>query len=345
MITIKMKNNVLGFLFFAIAAYLPQTCLAATIFEAPEDPFLDHARQATVFIAREVNYYEAAYGSDTYTVFKPFRYFYEWLYPSELGSGSGFLISSDGYIVTNEHVIRGATSVVVVLQDPEFRVCKAKIVGSDRRADVAVIKLEGTENKELPYLKLGDSCAVQVGDPVVVLGTPKYTMLECTVTKGIVSGIDRIGFIPDEIEGYIQTDASVNSGNSGGPMINSKGEVIGMATWTYSHFLGNEGLGFCVNGDTIQCISEQLIKKGKTSQGFLGVELDVTQEILFNNYHFDPNDGAYVLNIIKDSPAMTAGLQSGDMIIQINDCEIISARAFKKQNLDARTECTSYSDC
>lgn len=329
-----MKRAILSFLFFGLITCFPQEKVSSSLFVPTEtsSAVAEKAKEATVFIACETNYFDLAYGPEPYYLTEYFlRGWYEWLWPQEYGHGSGFLISDDGYIVTNEHVIRNSTDLLVVIQDPEYRLCKARVIGHDNRTDIAVIKIEPLSNKKFPYLQLGDSSQIKVGEPVMVIGNPIHESLEASVTMGIVSAKDREPARSHQIGGHIQTDASINGGNSGGPLINMKGEVIGMNTWTYTHYLGYEGVGFAVPSNSIKLISKQLIAHGKVSQGFFGVEFNEAQLTAFGAYYFRHNKGAILEDVLKDSPAKKAGLLPGDCIIKLDGMEITSPHSLKDQ--------------
>lgn len=180
---------------------------------------------AVVFIASETNSFDQSYGTDPWFLYEYLRPFYEYFWPTQFFSGTGFIISPEGYIVTNQHVIDQGTKTFVILRYPELRVYPAKVVGSDTRLDLAVLKIE-KEVEDFPYLQFGNSDQIKSGEEVIAIGNPLG--LEFTVTKGIVSSPERNNCGLDLIEGYIQTDAALNHGNSGGPLINHHGEVIGM---------------------------------------------------------------------------------------------------------------------
>jgi len=223
--------------------------------------------------------------------------------------GSGFVISPDGWIVTNNHVIEGATSVKVHLGDRNY---PAEVKGADRATDLAVLKIDA--GKSLRYLDLGDSDHPRVGDWVMVVGNPLN--LDQTVTTGVVSAKGRqIGINDRSFENFIQTDAAINRGNSGGPLVDMAGRVVGIATamnW------GAENIGFAVPVDTLREVLPQLRDKGKVSRGYLGVQvgnIDYEQQQAFGLAN---RDGALVSSVEDGTPAADAGLQHGDVIVEVD---------------------------
>ena len=225
--------------------------------------------------------------------------------------GSGFLISANGEIVTNNHVIDGAASIKVTLQDG--REFNAHVVGTDKPTDVALIKLD--KASDLPFAAFPGSDALRVGDAVVAIGNPFG--LGGTVTSGIVSGLGR-DLNSGPYDNFIQTDAAINKGNSGGPLFNSAGEVVGMNTAIYSPDGGSVGIGFAVPAKTIQTIVAQLRDHGAVARGWLGVVIQpVTAELALALGMASP-EGVVVADVQPDSPALKAKLQSGDVILAVN---------------------------
>lgn len=228
------------------------------------------------------------------------------------GVGSGFIISGDGFILTNAHVIEGADEVYVRLTDK--REFKAKIIGADRRTDVALVKIEGSN---LPKLTIGDSSRIRVGEWVIAIGSPFG--LENTVTAGIVSANarDTGDYLP-----LIQTDVAVNPGNSGGPLINMRGEVVGINSQIYSRSGGYMGISFAVPIDEAMRIAEQLKTTGKVTRGRIGVQIgEVTKEVA-ESLGLQRAHGALVQRIEPDAPAAKAGMEAGDIILRFNGTTI-----------------------
>jgi serine protease Do len=228
-----------------------------------------------------------------------------------VGQGSGFLISRDGYILTNNHVVGDADKVTVTLEDG--REFSAKTVGTDPHSDVAVIKIDADQ---LPALKLGDSDAVDVGEWVVAVGNPFG--LSHTITAGIVSAKGRNAVGIADYENFIQTDAAINPGNSGGPLIDLDGNVIGMNTAIFSQSGGYMGIGFAIPINMAKAISGQLIENGSVTRGYLGIVIQNLTPELAETFGFKGEKGILVAQVNEDSPAARAGLKQGDVIVSFN---------------------------
>jgi serine protease Do len=230
--------------------------------------------------------------------------------------GSGFLVSDDGYILTNNHVVDKADEVTVTLLDKEE--FKAKVVGTDPKTDIALIKISA--NRKLPHVVLGDSDKLEVGEWVVAIGNPFG--LGHTVTAGIVSAKGRIiGSGP--YDDFIQTDASINPGNSGGPLFNLKGEVVGINT---AIIQGGQGIGFATPISLAKSILEQLKEKGKVTRGWLGVYIQPLTPEVAAKLGATGSHGALVSDVTKDGPAAKAGIRSGDVIVAFNGKEVRDER-------------------
>jgi serine protease Do len=228
--------------------------------------------------------------------------------------GSGFIISRDGYIITNNHVVAEADEIIVRLNDR--REFQAKVVGTDPRSDIAVLKIEADD---LPVLKLGDSGKLKVGEWVLAIGSPFG--FDHSVTQGIVSAIGRAlpndSYIP-----FIQTDVAINPGNSGGPLFNLEGEVVGVNSQIYSRNGGYMGLSFAVPINVVNDVYEQIRDKGSVSRGWLGVIIqDVTRD-LAESFNMKIPRGALVAKVLPDSPAQHSDLEIGDVIVRFNDQDI-----------------------
>lgn len=239
----------------------------------------------------------------------------------ERSLGSGVIISEDGYIVTNNHVIDGADQIIVTLPG-STKEHKAKLVGKDPKSDLAVIKIEGSS---LQYLKFADSSQILEGDVVFAIGNP-FGVGE-TVTQGIVSALNKSGIGINDYENFIQTDASINPGNSGGALIDTRGALIGINTAILSRTGGNHGIGFAIPSSQVKRIVSMLIDVGEVQRGFLGVTIQNISEELRDFYKRE--NGAIVVSISKDSPADKAGLRRGDLIIAIDGKEIRNSADLK----------------
>lgn len=224
--------------------------------------------------------------------------------------GSGFIISKDGYILTNHHVIDGADEVIVRLNNREEY--EARVIGSDKDTDVALIKIDG---KGLPVLKFGDSNKLQVGEWVLAIGSPFG--FDHTVTAGIVSAKSR-SLPSDNYVPFIQTDVAINPGNSGGPLFNMQGEVIGINSQIYSRSGGFMGLSFAIPIELAVDVATQIKDTGKVSRGWLGVLIQEVTRELAESFGMKNPHGALVAKVMEDSPAERAGLQVGDVIVAFN---------------------------
>jgi serine protease Do len=229
--------------------------------------------------------------------------------------GSGFVIDSDGSILTNNHVVENAQKIVVKLADEQEY--DAKVIGRDSKTDIAVIKINA--KTALPAASFGDSDGLQVGEWVMAIGNPFG--LDSTVTSGIISGTGRhIG--QGAYDNFIQTDASINPGNSGGPLINMRGEVIGINTAIFSRTGGNIGIGFAIPINLVKELLPQLRGKGKVTRGYLGVLIQKVTPEIAESLGMDRPRGALVANVSKDGPAEKAGVKVGDVIIEFDGKEV-----------------------
>jgi serine protease Do len=230
--------------------------------------------------------------------------------------GSGFIVDSNGgYVVTNNHVIEGADEITVVLQD-DTRI-PAKLVGRDPKTDLAVLKIVPTT--KLPSVSFGDSDVARVGDWIIAIGNPFG--LGGTVTAGIISARGR-NINSGPYDDFIQTDASINRGNSGGPMFNMEGEVIGVNTAIFSPSGGSVGIGFAIPSATVRLVIRQLIDGGQVRRGWLGVHIQTVTDELAENLGLDHARGALVASVIKDGPAEAAQIKAGDVIVKFDGRDI-----------------------
>jgi serine protease Do len=237
------------------------------------------------------------------------------------GLGSGVVVSADGYILTNNHVVDGADEVKVTL-DAGKREFVAEVVGRDPKADLAVLKIDA---KGLTPIAIGDSDALEVGDTVLAIGNPFG--IGQTVTSGIVSATGRSGLGIEEYEDFIQTDAAINPGNSGGALIDADGRLVGINTAIYSRTGGSMGLGFAIPSNLARTVMEQLITKGKIERGFIGVNLqELTPEL---KKEFKVETGALVTAVSPDSAGEKAGLKQGDVIVKYDGAAVEDPRRLK----------------
>jgi serine protease Do len=237
----------------------------------------------------------------------------------EQARGSGFIIRQDGLIVTNNHVVKDEKSVKVTLDDGTE--LDARVLGSDPRSDIAVLQIDA--HRPLPFIQLGNSAEVKPGEWVVAMGNPFG--LGGTVTAGIVSAVSRdIGAGP--YDQFIQVDAPINQGNSGGPLFTQNGKVIGMNTAIFSPTGGSVGIGFAIPSDMIRTVSDQLVATGHVTRGYVGVGTQAITSAMARALHLPETSGALLATVMPGSPAANAGLQPGDVIEAVNDRKIASPR-------------------
>ena len=255
-----------------------------------------------------------------------FRHFFEEFEGFEGGpghemenQGTGFIISEDGYVITNYHLVRNAEEIIVRLQDR--RELKAEVVGTDEGSDMALIKVEASD---LPVVRKGSSADLEVGEWVLAIGAPFG--FEHTVTAGIVSAKERS--LPNEsYVPFIQTDVAINPGNSGGPLFNMDGEVVGINSQIVSRSGGFMGLSFAIPIDVAMNVVDQLREKGRVSRGWLGVLIQDVDRDLAESFGLDKPSGALIAEVMEDSPAKKAGFQAGDVVVEFNGEEIpVSSR-------------------
>jgi serine protease Do len=227
------------------------------------------------------------------------------------GLGTGMLIDHEGHILTNNHVVNGATEINVLLADGKS--FPAKLVGTDPKTDLAVIKI--TDHENLPAVTFGDSDKIAVGDWVVAIGHPRG--LDQTVTQGIISAKHRTGVLdPNTYQDYLQTDAAINPGNSGGPLINLNGQVVGVNAAIATQSGGFEGIGFAIPSNMAVHVARALIDHGKVVRGWLGVSIRNPSSKDIKSLHLKDNKGALVADVMQDSPAAKAGLKKNDLVTQ-----------------------------
>ena len=239
-----------------------------------------------------------------------------------VGQGSAFVVSSDGYILTNHHVVGDSSKVTVKFSDG--REMLAKVVGSDSQSDVAVIKVDA---KNLATVPLGDSTKTEVGEWVLASGAP-YGLTQ-TLTAGIVSAIGRNSVGIANYENFIQTDAAINPGNSGGPLVNLRGEVIGINTAIYSRNGGSVGLGFAIPVEIAKQVYEQILDHGSVVRGYLGVRIQALTQELAERFGLKDTHGVLVGDVEKGTPGEKAGLKQADVIVEMDGKKIDEAASFR----------------
>ena len=243
----------------------------------------------------------------------------------ERGLGSGVIVSKEGYLITNNHVVDGADEVKVTLANKEKKEFIAKVVGRDAKTDIAVLKIEGTN---LPSVTFADSDKLEVGDVVLAIGNPFG--IGQTVTMGIVSATGRGGMGIEEYEDFIQTDAAINPGNSGGALIDTEGRLVGINTAILSRSGGNMGVGFAVPANLVRNIMDRLLSGGKVTRGYLGVMMQELDPELARTLHVPENTtGVVVADVMENSAAATAGLKPKDIITELNGQPVHDPRTLK----------------
>ncbi len=228
----------------------------------------------------------------------------------ESSLGSGVVVSDDGYILTNHHVIQGADAIEVALYDG--RTAEARVVGSDPETDLAVLHVD---LDDLPHIRFGDSEDARVGDVVLAIGNPFG--VGRTVTQGIISATGRSQMRLSAFENFIQTDAAINPGNSGGALVDSEGRLIGINTAIYSRTGGHQGIGFAIPAHAAETILTALLEHGEVVRGWLGVEVQSLSPDLRESFHIEGDEGVLIAGVFRDGPAHTAGLRPGDVITAV----------------------------
>ena len=246
--------------------------------------------------------------------------------PLERGVGSGVIISPDGYIVTNNHVVEGAVNVKVMMQDR--RVMDAKVVGTDKLTDLAVVKINA---QNLPYLQWGDSTGLRPGQTVLAFGSP-FGYFQDSVTRGIVSAVNRQNPYSDDARkpgGYIQTDAAINPGNSGGALVDAHGQLVGINTFIISNSGSFAGAGFAIPSQIAKSTADQIIAHGKVQHGYVGISMNDVTPSNASFFNLKDASGAIVAQVTPDSPASRAGLKTGDVIRELNGKKIADGSALQ----------------
>ena len=245
---------------------------------------------------------------------------------SQQGQGSGFIISKDGYILTNNHVVKGADRITVTMRDGK-KFTNVKLIGTDPKSEVALIKIDNGE--ELPYLNLGDSGKLEVGEWVLAAGNPFG--LSQTVTAGIVSAKERSDIGIAEYGNFIQTDAAINPGNSGGPLLNIDGEVVGINTAIYTRTGGYMGIGFAIPINMAIQIKDQLIAQGKVLRSVLGIFIQEVDADLASSFGIPESGGILISQVVEDSAAEEAGIEAGDIVVEMDGKTVQSVGKFRNR--------------
>ncbi len=242
--------------------------------------------------------------------------------PRQQGIGSGVIVTRDGFILTNNHVVDGADEVKVALQDG--REFTAKVVGRDPKSDVAVIKID---SKDLPAIQVADSDKVEVGDVVLAIGNPFG--IGQTVTTGIVSATGRGGAVGLDYEDFIQTDAAINPGNSGGALVDADGRLIGINTAILSRSGGNQGIGFAIPSNLAKDVMTSLVRDGKVTRGYAGMWIQDVTPALAQEFDLKEHTGALISDVAPKSPAEKAGFKNGDVVVEFNGKPVNDSRHLK----------------
>jgi serine protease Do len=242
--------------------------------------------------------------------------------------GSGVIVAKDGYILTNNHVVKDADKIKVILYDKKEY--KGQVIGTDPKTDLAVIKIDA---KDLPAIKIGDSDTLKVGEMVIAIGNP--FALNHTITMGIVSAIGRSNVGIADYEDFIQTDAAINPGNSGGALVNIDGELVGINTAIFSTNGGYMGIGFAIPTTMVNSVMDSIIAHGKVVRGWLGVTIQNLTPELAGHFDISENEGSLVTDVVKDSPAEKAGFERGDLVVDVEGKTVKSSSALR--NMVAKT--------
>jgi len=327
----------------------PIQCQSKSFAKELSNAFVSVAKEASpavVYITAEIqSNYGLGYQDEQYDIFGDefFRRFFggppgggrhRRQPPSQMSLGSGFILSPDGYVMTNYHVIRNGTNIKVHLHSSHRqKEMSATLIGGDPQADIALLKIDDPK-MQLPYLRFADSNAVEVGEWAIAIGSP--LQLESTVTVGVISAKGRQDLQLTDLEDFIQTDAAINPGNSGGPLLNLDGDVVGINTAIINPQAGYVGIGFAVPSNMAASIKDQLINDGKITRGFIGVSLQPIDPELQDAFKLDSQEGALVADVLPNSPAEKGGLKQGDVITGVNGRHITSISSLQREIMLAK---------
>lgn len=286
-------------------------CISSLLATNPQD-IAEKSLSSIVFIAAHESEYEKSYGTETASEDSLYRALYECLWPGSYSHGTGFLVSSDGYIVTCEHVIQGATSVVIGLWDKEFKAYSAEVIGSDSRYDIAVLKIKTDDELSLPFLKFVNTQKSRLGDPVLVIGNPDDPIHARSVNINYISGIRRADYSQNHAGTYLELQFPGIPGASGSPIIDMEGEVAGVL------HSKDAAASFATDGYIASKVAQQFIENGKRTIGYFGLHLIIEKKVIFSRYHFGGESGALISEVVQGSAADSCGLKKDDYIIEVN---------------------------
>ncbi len=328
-----MKKFVMAFLILFATILLPYSVYPQNklYLQDTSKAFTSVAKKAIPAVVYIKSKHNGRYSSSSDNYDNPYEYFHDEFFRRFFGqpnaqpqviSGSGAIVSKDGYILTNNHIIQDANNIFVVLNNGEEY--EAKVIGSDPRTDLAVIKIEG---KDFPYLSFGNSDDLEIGEWAIAIGSP--FQFQATLTVGVISAKGRQNLKITDIEDFIQTDAAINPGNSGGPLLNLQGEVIGINTAIASQSGGYMGIGFAIPSNMAKHVMKEIIENGKVTRGHLGIVLEPIDKEKADALDLEKAEGVIITEVLKDSAAEKSGLKPGDVIIAYNNRPIKSMASFK----------------
>jgi serine protease Do len=338
------KNYIISIFILSISLFLPSFAFSNNelagkqYLEQTSKAFTQIAKKtmpSVVFIKAEYSQNSSSEGNENYFDYFSDEFFRRFFgHPNrpnrkkaepQVSGGSGFIVSEDGYILTNLHVIKDADKITIILNNGDEY--EAKVIGTDSRTDLAVVKID--EKKTFPFLNFGNSNDLDIGEWVVAIGNP--FALQSSLTVGVVSAKKRQNLRITDSDDFIQTDAAINPGNSGGPLLNLNAEVIGVNTAMISRTGGYNGIGLAIPSHMAKHVMEQIIKTGSVKRGYIGVYLQEVDKEIAEAFNLDTTNGVLIAEITKDSPAAKAGLKQGDIIISYNNTPVKSMNNFRNK--------------